>query len=247
MHNTIWNAVAGSVFQMRQLDTAANNLANADTPGFKSDRVTFASYLAQIQKPAFAAERMSIQRVEERIRSHTSHAPGAITQTGGDLDFAINGPGYFEVQTPDGPQYTRAGNFRLDDQGQLVTSDGYIVGGEGGPIAFQEGQPMEIRIDEYGAIYQAGQEIGRLAVVDIENPATLTKVAGRRFAATRETRVAPMEAPEIVQGALETSNVNVVQEVMQVMQAGRAFEAYQRVIQVVNNLNQQANQQIAGQ
>lgn len=240
--NTIWNAVAGSIFQMRQLDVTANNLANVDTPGFKGDRITFSSYLAQIQRPEFARERESINSINERIRTHTDFSPGPLSVTGNQLNFAIDGEGYFTIQTDKGDQLTRAGDFRLDEQGQLVTDDGHIVAGEGGPIQVQDGMPVDLVIDDTGLVYQNGEEIGRFLIQQVENPETLVKVGGKRFAAGRETRIGQMETPAIRQGVIEGSNVNLIREVTNIVQTTRAFESYQRVITLDNNLNERANQ-----
>jgi flagellar basal-body rod protein FlgF len=245
MHNTIWNGVVGSIFQMRQLDVAANNLANADTPGFKADRITFKSYLAQIQEPQFAGERRSIRSIEEHFQTRTGFAPGPLTPTGNSLDFAIDGPGFFVLQTPQGERYTRAGGFRLDEQGQLVSAEGFAVAGAGGAIQTQDSLRMDLTIDEYGTVYQEGQEIGRIRVVEVQNPETLAKVGSRLFAAGRDTRVNDAEAPDVRQGVLEGSNVNLIREMSQVVQAGRAFEAYQRIVAMTNALNEKANQQIS--
>jgi flagellar basal-body rod protein FlgF len=240
--NTTWNAVAGSVFQMKQLDVTANNLANVDTPGFKGDRISFSSYMAQIARPEFARERESIKTINERIKTHTDFAPGPLMSTGNQLNFAIDGEGYFTIQTPKGEQLTRAGDFRLDDQGQLVTDDGQIVAGEGGPIQIQDGTPVDLVVDDTGLVYQNGEEIGRLRIQQVENPETLVKVGGKRFAAGRDSRVGPMETPAVRQGVIEGSNVNLIREVTSIIQATRAFESYQRIISLDNSINERANQ-----
>jgi len=243
MHNTMWSAVAGSMYQMRRLDVIANNLANANTPGFRADRMEFSTYLSQVRTEDFAGYRDSLSELNQLISTHTDYKPGVIRQTGNPLDMAIAGDGYFVVQTPDGPLYTRAGNFEFDVAGQIVTGDGFILRGEGGPIQIREGLPFEI--DENGAVFQEQDEVGRVQIMEIANPETLQKVGNKRFKASAETRVRVSENPRIMQRALEGSNVDAVREMTHMVQTGRAFESYQRVISLVNNINQQANSKLS--
>lgn len=245
MQNTIWNAVAGSIFQMRRLDVLSNNIANANTDGFKADDMSFSAYLAQIRQRQFVGARRGIDSIDDQMRTFTSFAPGTLKTTGNPLDLAIAGDGFFTVQTPDGPQFTRSGNFRLDDQGTLVSGDGHPVLGEAGPVQLQVDVAMDLVFDEYGTVYQDGQEIGRLRVTDVANPETLQKAGGKRFKATPATRSQVMEAPQVQQGVLEGSNVNIVRDITRIVQVGRSFDAYQRVIGLVDNINQRATQQLA--
>jgi len=244
MQNTIWSATAGSIYQMRRLDVIANNLANADTPGYKGDLLTFQSYLSQIAEPDFTRYRTGALDINHMMSVHTSFADGRMRQTGNPLDFAIGGEGFFSVQTERGEMLTRAGAFQLDEQGQLVTTDGELLVGDGGPIQLLEGEEQEIQVDEYGYVYQAGEEIGRIKVTAVENPETLVKQGGARFSVTDQTRTTVLDMPELRQGFLEGSNINVIRNVTEIIQAGRAFEAYQGVIRMVNSINEQANRVI---
>jgi len=122
----IYVATAGAVAQSQALDATANNIANASTAGFHGDRVTFKEQLGVARSADVAMVSPGTTRVDAQA--------GALTQTDNPLDLALDGDGYFTVQTPNGQRYTRAGNFQVDEQRNLVTTDGYQVLGEGGPI-----------------------------------------------------------------------------------------------------------------
>ena len=243
MHNTMWSAVAGSMYQMKRLDIIANNLANANTTGYRGDRIQFSAYLNQIQSNQFSRNRESLDEINQLMTTRTTHRQGGIIHTENATDMAINGEGFFALQTPNGVQYTRAGNFRLDTEGNLVSNEGYLVQSEGGAIQIRDGLPFEV--DEQGNVYQGEDEVGRLQLVEVQNPETLQKVSGSRFKATSATRVATMEAPQIIQRSLEGSNVNPLREMGQLLQTSRAFESYQSVIGIINSINQQANNKLS--
>lgn len=242
MHNAIWSAAVGSIFEMKRLDVIANNLANANTVGFRGDRIDFSSYLAQIRQKPFVRQGEELDRITQLMRTRTSFQPGFIQSTGNPLDVAITGDGLFVVETPEGPLYTRAGNFRLDSNGVLTTQDGHVVQGTAGPIQLRQGVPFEM--DEQGGVYQEESEVGRLRIVQVANPETLEKVEGKRFRSTTGTRISNHMQPQVASRSLEGSNVNIVREMTYMVQAGRAFQGYQQIISLVNQINQQANNKI---
>ncbi len=244
MQNTIWNAVAGSLYQMKQLDVIANNLANANTNGFKADHMSFDAYLAQIQERRFTGPRERLSSIHKQMRMHTDHSQGVLKTTSNSLDLAIGGEGFFTIETPDGSMYTRAGNFTLNEQGQVVTTEGNLVLGESGALQLQTGIAADLVFNEQGMLYQAGEEVGRLQITRVDNPETLQKAGGKLFRATQDTRTEVMETPDVHQGVLEGSNVNMVKEVVGIVQAGRSFEAYQRMISLVDDINRRATQQL---
>jgi flagellar basal-body rod protein FlgG len=154
---------------------------------------------------------------------------GAIQTTGNPLDVAINGDGFFSIQTPDGVQYTRQGSFTLNTEGVLVTQDGYPVMGEGGEIALEEGT---VEIDMQGTLYVDGDEVGRLQITDFPNAGSLKKTGNGRFIPTDPALQGRQPEDTIVrQGHLESANVNPVSAMTEMIETSRAFEAYQKVIQ----------------
>ena len=231
MSGGMYLAAAGALVQQLRLEVLANNVANISTIGYKGDRSIF-----QIPEES---EPQTFETPIEGIQSLSPYAPpfstvidfsqGAIRPTGNPLDVAINGSGFFSIQTPDGVQYTRQGNFTLNSAGVLITPDGYPVQGEGGEITLEEGT---VEIDLQGGIYVDGDEVGRLRIFDFTNPETLKKAGNSRFVGSDGTIAA--ERPEdstFSQGYLEAANVNPVRAMTEMIETSRAFEAYQKVIQ----------------
>ncbi|BBO66779.1 flagellar basal-body rod protein FlgF [Desulfosarcina alkanivorans] len=234
MSGGMYLAAAGALVQQLRLEVLSNNLANINTVGYKSERSLF-----QIPEEP---DPQVFETPIEAVQSLSPYAPpftteidfsqGGIRQTGNALDLAINGDGFFSIQTPDGVQYTRQGSFTLDGEGVLVTSDGYPVLGEGGEITLEEGT---VEIDTEGAVYVNGDEVGRLQITDFLDRGGLKKAGNGRFIAS-ETAV-PAERPErttVSQGVLEGANVNPVRAMTEMIETSRAFEAYQKVIQTAD-------------
>ncbi|WP_372683569.1 flagellar basal-body rod protein FlgF [Desulfosarcina sp.] len=231
MSGGMYLAAAGALVQQLRLEVLANNVANISTIGYKGDRSVF-----QIPQET---EPQTFETSIEAVQSLSPYAPpfatvvdfsqGAIRQTGNPLDVAINGSGFFSIQTPDGVEYTRQGNFSLDSSGVLITPDGHPVLGEGGEITLEEGT---VEIDLQGGVYLDGDEVGRLQITDFLNPETLKKVGNGRFAESDGTAVGERsEDTTLSQGYLEAANVNPVRAMTEMIETSRAFEAYQKVIQ----------------
>jgi flagellar basal-body rod protein FlgG len=224
-------AAAGALVQQLRLEVLANNVANINTIGYKGDRSIF--------RIPEETEPQTFETPIEGIQSLSPYAPpfatvidfsqGAIRSTGNSLDVAIDGSGFFTIQTPDGVQYTRQGNFTLDADGVLVTQDGYPVLGDGGEITLEEGT---VEIDMQGGVYVDGDEVGRLQIIDFPDSDTLKKVGNGRFeltdAAIQGNRP---ESTALRQGHIETANVNPVLAMTEMIETSRAFDAYQKVIQ----------------
>jgi flagellar basal-body rod protein FlgF len=173
----------------------------------------------------------------------TDHSPGSIHLTGRALDVALDGDGFLVVQTPRGPRYTRAGSLTLDASGQLVTHSGDLVVGQGGPITVP---PGEISIGEDGSISVKNQTVDRLKLVRFSDPrAALVKEGAALFAAADGARPAEDNTTRVVQGALETSNVNAVSEMAAMIQNGREFDSLQRSITLMmNNVGRKVAEEI---
>ncbi|MEW6220155.1 MAG: flagellar basal-body rod protein FlgF [Thermodesulfobacteriota bacterium] len=218
----------------RRMNQAANNLANVNTAGFKRDGMTFWEMIFRSH-----SGRM---RVGKASRVVTDHGPGALRQTGNPLDMAIDGDGFFRIQSPRGVRYSRAGQFTRSAAGELVTRDGYPVLGEGGPIALPNGT-VGVGLD--GRITVDGVEVDRLAVVTFPEMAALEKDGDSLF---RVKEGAPGEeaaaAPVVQQGYVEESNVNMIQETTGMIDLFRAFELQQRVIRTIDEVDEQAIQRV---
>jgi flagellar basal-body rod protein FlgF len=232
----IWVAASGASAQMTALDATANNLANATTPGYKAEQAVFQEHLATALLGGKARTEMryaSVAEVSPDLRSGPLH----VTQR--PLDVAIDGEGYFTVQTPRGERYTRAGAFQVGPGSTLVTAQGYPVLGAGGPITLPaEGASPEIGQD--GVVRVNGEEVGQLQVVNFDEPRALQKDGDQLFKALPQ---AGEPLPALVQlqgGALELPNVSIVKGMTDLVSATRAFEALERAVEAYSDLERRA-------
>jgi flagellar basal-body rod protein FlgG len=164
---------------------------------------------------------------------------GALTPTGGTFDVALQGDGFFVVDTPDGTRYTRGGNFTVDSSGGLVTQDGLPVLGENGPIKIDGGT---VEITEQGDIMIDGKKANTIKVVDFAKPYQLKKV-GKNLLDVSSADVQPAQKPAqtaVAQGFLESSSVSVIQEMVKMIECLRAFELNQKAIMTQDDLTNKA-------
>ncbi|GGC64229.1 flagellar basal-body rod protein FlgF [Siccirubricoccus deserti] len=207
--------------QLRGSAVLANNLANANTPGYQAQRAIFARYLqtdplAQAP-PGGRSVTYSIDRATWR-----DTVPGPLTTTSNPLDVAIRGEGFFAVETPRGERFTRAGRFTLDQTGKLVDAEGNAVLDErGSPITFAPGD-SRIEIQGDGTIRSENGVVGRLRVIRFEDPQRLRPEGDRLFAAEEDPQ--PVARPHLVQGAMEGSNVRPVLEMVRMTEELREFQ-----------------------
>ena len=225
----------GAAIQSQRLEVIANNLANVDTVGFKPEVATFQARFAEaIQQGMAQPGNQSINDLGggvKLIEVQTDHSIGQLKETGGPLDLAITGDGFFHVRGDDGEQYlTRAGNFTLDTQGRVVTQNGYrpVLDQAGGEIALDANLPWEISSD--GFISQSGS----LVALGMSQPAALnelSKVGHNLFKPEGEIATVPLADRQVRQGFLEMSGANPVRQMMSMIETTRAFEANTRMIQ----------------
>lgn len=231
----IFSSAAGMVPRMTQQEIIANNLANASTVGFKKDQVFLKTLLdASLMLNNGGDLNSMITDAQEVLTNFTQ---GEMRATGNPLDLCLNGPGFFTVETDEGTMYTRAGMFTLDEQGNLITSSGQSVMGQGGPVMLPH---SDVVITQNGAILADGQEIDRLKVVDFADKKALVKTADNLFAAG--TGASETEAAETVvsQGFLEDSNVETVREMVEMITLYRTFQANARAIMAQDETLQKA-------
>lgn len=235
MNSGLYAALSGNLAAMRRLDVISNNLANANTAGFKGDRLQFESVLAANRRQPQTAPNDSPVFSGEQF--FTDYSQGPLRQTGNTLDVALDGDGFFVVNTPQGRAYTRQGNFHLDAGGRLVTSDGYEVLG-GGPITINGGR---VDIDAKGAVMVDGTPVGTLDIVDFQKPYALQKTGDCLFvpANPQETPTAATKTM-VKQGILEESNVNVVSEMVRMIETSRYFDSCQKVVRSYDDITAKA-------
>jgi flagellar basal-body rod protein FlgG len=236
----------------RQMDAVANNLANVDTVGYKEDQPAFQQVLARTLG-------VGPQSSEETFVAHEHIAPysgvggsfvtvgdmgkdfsqGRLTPTGKDLDLALTtGHGFFSIQTPQGERYTRAGTFRLNRDNQLVTTDGYPVNGKEGPLVLQGDK---VQVSEDGSIQVDGKPSGGMRVVTFPFPERLQKLGSGLFAqADAANNPRTLEDVRMMQGYVESSNVNPVREMTKMIEANRAYTQMQKAMNIADEMNQRA-------
>ena len=211
--------------QEQRLNQVTNNLANVDTPGFKKEIVTFDEMLYQANR--------SRQRVGKGLRINTIHQQGGVQKTDAPLDLAISGDGFFKVETPAGVRYTRAGNFQRNNEGLLVTANGYPVLGEAGPITIT-GTKVDVAGD--GRLFVDGIQTNRLTVVTTD-PVALKKEGENLFRLADGAAEEASSNFQLMQGHLEKSNVNTVTEMTGMIDLYRAYEGQQKMIRAVDDMD----------
>jgi flagellar basal-body rod protein FlgF len=254
----VYTALSGAMAQSLKLDTIANNIANVNTPGFKRDQQVFNEYLTANEKPPTTIQ---VPRITASIESFydnqggdksfvdskgtfTDFSQGSLKRTGNPLDVALAGPGFFEVATPSGVRYTRAGNFTMDGNGKLVTKDGYPVLKAGDAAddpanrTIQIADSQALHISDQGEIFAGEQSLGKLSVIKVLNPDSIQK-GGQSlygFKPNAKPEVSVIENPSMQSGFIEMSNVNVIQEMTDMIQTHRVFESTQKAINAYDGM-----------
>ena len=234
MPQGIHKAAAGMMAGMDRFGTIANNLANASTTGYKRD-LQFLRLLTREQSD-LERKRLGGASVRELVQDQfTDFSQGELNETGNRLDLAISGEGLFTIQTTKGIAYTRNGSFTLDEESYLVDYTGNRVLSDEGEILING---AEVIINRFGEVEVDGGGVGKLKIVVFEDNTKLRKAGNSLFyPINREIKPqAPTEPYLVSQGFLETSNVNLVQEMITMIALGKEFEANQKVIQTNDEL-----------
>lgn len=253
MNPALWASKTGLDAQQTRMAVVSNNLANVNTTGFKRSRPVFEDLLYQNVRQAGAQTSqdteyptgMYLGTGVRIVANEKLHTQGSLTQTGGTLDVAVQGQGYFEVLLPDGSSaYTRDGSFQIDAEGQLVTASGYPVQ----PAITIPADALSVTIGADGTVSvttpgsTAPTVIGQMQLTDFINPAGLEPRGENLY---RETAASGAPQPgtpglnglgTLIQGALETSNVNVVEELVNMIETQRAYEMNARAISTVDQM-----------
>lgn len=219
----MYTSATGMVAEMHRLNTVANNLANADTIGFKSDNtvsVPFEELLLNAYNKQGVKPVGPLGLGVEAVTEFADFSNGVLLMTENSYDLAIQGDGFFVVQTPAGNRYTRAGNFTVDSQNYLVNKDGFRVLGESGPIQLEG----SFEVAETGEIYLEGELANRLQVVELADP----HKEGEALYTAAEAL--PAVNYQITQGALERSNVNSIRQMLAMIEVTRNYDTNQRAL-----------------
>ncbi len=250
MENALLVGLSRQVALRRELDVIANNIANLNTTGFKGESVMVEQYLDPTARHEyFPSNDRNIAFVIDRATLQ-DFSQGPLQRTNAPLDVAIDGPGFFAIQTPNGERYTRAGNFHLNPQGQLVTNNGQQVLGTGGPIVL-EPTDTNIAIAADGTVSAtdvAGQtgERGKLRLVNFTNPTQLSAQGDGLWMAPQAMAPQPAAvSTRAVQGALEKSNVHAVREMNRMLEVTRAYTNISNMQQRTDELRRKAIDRLA--
>lgn len=261
MMKALWVAKTGLEAQDTRMSVVSNNLANANTTGFKQDRAVFEDLLYQtVRQPGGATTQQSDMPTGLMLgtgvrvaATEKNHAQGNMQQTGNAMDVAVDGRGYFEIQMADGSlAYTRDGSFKLSAQGELVTAQGFLLQP---PINVPDGaQSVTIAADGTVSAKLADQpqplEIGTISLTDFVNPAGLQPRGGNLYAETAASGPPQQGTPgldglgSLAQGALEASNVNIVEELVSMIETQRAYEMNSKAVSAADDMLRFVNQQL---
>jgi len=240
MSGGIYMAASGALAYEKKLQIISNNLANANTVGYKMDRAQF-NVIEQNNLPASLASNtpeMSTSQAQSfwfQFNSYTDFTSGSLKNTGNDFDLALKGEGFFCIQKPEGVHYTRKGDFTLDAEGTLVTRNGHPVIGDSGEITVKYAEdPRKVKafeVDLEGNVFVNGQQVGSLRIVKFSEPDKLMKMGDTLFKPA-ENSPAPQEAEDakVSQGFVELSNVDVVKMMTEMIVVLRGYETYQKVM-----------------
>ncbi len=259
MIRALHTASTGMRCQQLKIDLIAHNLANVNTVGFKRSRGDFQELLYQTMRgPGLSSGTgtrvptgVQVGLGSRIVATQKIFSEGALQQTDNPLDLAIGGRGFFQVMKPDGNLvYTRAGSFKTDDQGNLVTSDGYLV--QPRITIPPDALVVEIARDGTVSVTQPGQtepkELGRIELAIFNNPAGLKAEGGNFFSPTASSGEPLVGIPgeeqygRLIQGMLESSNVQVVEEMVEMISGQRAYEMNSKVIQTADQMLRTASQ-----
>lgn len=264
----LWVPISGAIAQQRNVETIANNVANANTPGFKKDSLVFKEYLTALEKGysedidlpnkewspedfyrSYGAEKGFV-RVDG---SYVDHQQGSLTPTGNPFDLALKGKGFFEVLTPNGVRYTRNGSLSLTNQGELVTTQGHflLAKTDGENPTDPESRKIKISstnqlsINLQGEIFSGENKIAELAVSEFKDIHALKKEGNTLFINNFDENLMSQNKTTVYQGFVEKSNVNAVSEMSNLIKANRQFESIQKVIKAYDQLSGKAVNELA--
>jgi flagellar basal-body rod protein FlgF len=238
------SAANGMRARLESLDMLANNIANSSAPGFKADREFFGLYLSQEAAESPEGTNPPVLPVIER--NWTDFAQGSMTPTGSPLDLALNGKGFFVANSPTGAVFTRDGSFRTSKNGGLETLSGYPVqGADGKPIVLDSSKPVEVGPD--GMIRQGGQDVGKIAIVDFQDPTTALTKRGNNYFRLDVSDVKPIAATntQIQQGQLEAANFQPAESAVRLVNVMRQFETMQKAMSIGVEMNKRAMDEVA--
>ncbi|MFN3523248.1 MAG: flagellar basal-body rod protein FlgF [Phenylobacterium sp.] len=237
MDNALFVGLSRQMVLRREMDIVANNIANADTAGFKVE-----SLMARTEpkNPANTAPGPRPVKFVLDDGVARNFGQGTLRTTGGTFDLGIEGDGFFTVNTAEGERYTRDGRFRMDPTGRLVTEDGDPLAGEGGGEIVIDPEKGPVTISKDGVVSQGTERIGKIGVVEFAELSVLRKDGGNLYRNTSNLQPAPQPDAVIHQGMLESSNVNPVLEITRMIEVTRAYERVTKMMDSTAELSRRS-------
>jgi flagellar basal-body rod protein FlgF len=229
MDNALYVGLSRQMVLRREMDIVANNIANADTNGFKVE-----SLIAQ-ETPAAPAMTLQGPKPVKFVTPGgvaRDFGQGALRRTDSPLDVAVEGQGFFKINAKAGERYTRDGHFRTDDQGRLTTQSGELVASDGGGEIILDPQKGEVSIAPDGTISQGLEQVGKLGLYKFDNLAVLEKTGDNLYKNGSNAQPTPTTDAKLRQGMLEGSNVRQIVEITRMIEVSRAYE---QVTQMMNS------------
>lgn len=245
----VYTGLSGQLAAFKHLEVIANNLANMNTTGYRSERILFEKALTRettrISSGAFDSDinQPTNLKTDEYVGirgSFTDFSEGSIESSGNPLDVAIQGLGFFVVNGPDGARYTRSGNFRLDTSSRITTQDGLPVQGTGGDIV---ASGADIQITNEGEVLADGKSVGKFRIVQA-GPNDLERAAGMLFKPKAGAEITELTGVRVQGGAVEGSNVNAVRELTDMIMASRIYDSFTKVSESSSKMSEIRNQKI---
>lgn len=253
----LYSAANAMVYRAHEVEVTANNIANVTTDGFKRDRLTTTTFGDMLLSRLEAFDNTGIGAVVRPprigmmnlggpvgISEFIDFSPGAPRETGNPLDIYINGPGFFEIETPNGIRYTRNGSFQLNADGEIVNLSGhFVLGTNGQPIRISSPAPISIRSD--GEVTTGGIPQGKISLVEFSDVNVIEKEGNTYFRLKDPALPLPSDAREstMEQGRIESSNANAIDSLIRLITAQRAYEAAARAVDMFN----QSLSQVSGE
>jgi flagellar basal-body rod protein FlgF len=231
MDSGFYAACAALMARSQALDVVANNLANASTPGYRAEHNIFRSLLASASGHLTSNLNVAINDFGILGGNQMDMTQGNLDRTGNDLDFAVQGPGFFTIQTTNGQFYTRNGNFQVSPQGQLITAEGDPVIGEQGIIRIVGGP---VNVSQDGTISVNGAVAGKMKLVEFPVGTALESAGKTYYSAPKDSATAATKST-VAQGMLEDSNVNPVGSAVELVSVQRYAEMMQRALKMFDS------------
>ncbi len=239
-----YSVLSGAIAREQQLANISANLANISTIGYKKNRMSFESILRGEQQMT-DAKGINYNRIRNNF---TDFSEGSMRGTGNPLDVGIYGDGFFKIQTPDGVQYTRRGDFHVDRTGLLLTGNNLpVLDDANAPIIIPDSDSSKISVNSLGDISTLSPDgtrnvVGSIGITTINDNKFLKRATDTLFSLEDEGRAIPVDEPNLAVGSLELSNINMTEEMALMIATNRAFESYQKVMKNYSKLGQKQDE-----